>query len=298
MLEHHGRFEYSNITKRPTYEWPNGKRLAVYVAMNIEVFRFGKGKGAAIAPPDQANSHSVYSYRDYGNRVGFWRMMDMFREMDIPLEHQLNTAIYEHHPDIVERIREHGDEILGHGYTNSDEQGGLSEADERKLIQDCTARITKEEGQAPIGWMSPWLSNSNQSLDLLKEAGYHYVMDWTSDDQPVWAKTRSGKILLMPYPVETNDNRALVWYRYNSKEFTDLIIESFDEMLKQSKHQPLICPVSLHPFVVGRPYRMPELRRAFEHIQKHRDQIWLTRPADICRHIESLPKGTVPGDDY
>jgi hypothetical protein len=102
----------------------------------------------------------------------------------------------------------------------------------------------------------------------------------------------------MPYPVETNDNRALVWYRYNSKEFTDLIIESFDEMLKQSKHQPLVCPISLHPFVVGRPYRMPELRRAFEHIQKHRDQIWLTRPADICRHIESLPKGTVPGDGY
>ncbi len=298
MLEHHGRFEYSNITKRPTYEWPNGKRLAVYVAMNIEVFRFGKGKGAAIAPPDQANSHSVYSYRDYGNRVGFWRMMDMFREMDIPLEHQLNTAIYDHHPDIVERIREHGDEILGHGHTNSDEQGGLSEAEERKLIQDCTARITKEEGRAPAGWMSPWLSNSNQSLDLLSEAGYSYVMDWTSDDQPVWAKTRSGKILLMPYPVETNDNRALVWYRYSSKEFTDLIIDSFDEMLQQSKHQPLVCPISLHPFVVGRPYRMRELRRAFEHIQKYRDQIWLTRPGDICRHIQGLPKGTVPGDAY
>ncbi len=298
MLEHHGRFEYSNITKRPTYEWPNGKRLAVYVAMNIEVFRFGKGKGAAIAPPDQANSHSVYSYRDYGNRVGFWRMMDMFREMDIPLEHQLNTAIYDHHPDIVERIREHGDEILGHGHTNSDEQGGLSEAEERKLIQDCTARITKEEGRAPAGWMSPWLSNSNQSLDLLSEAGYSYVMDWTSDDQPVWAKTRSGKILLMPYPVETNDNRALVWYRYSSKEFTDLIIDSFDEMLQQSKHQPLVCPISLHPFVVGRPYRMRELRRAFEHIQKYRDQIWLTRPGDICRHIQGLPKGTVPGDSY
>jgi len=297
-LEHHGRFEYSNITKRPTYEWPNGKRLAVYVAMNIEVFRFGKGKGAAIAPPDQANSHSVYSYRDYGNRVGFWRMMDMFREMGIPLEHQLNTAIYEHHPDIVERIREHGDEILGHGYTNSDEQGGLPEAEEKKLIQECTALITKEEGKAPLGWMSPWLSNSNQSLDLLAEAGYRYVMDWTSDDQPVWAKTRSGKILLMPYPVETNDNRALVWYRYSSKEFTDLIIDSFDEMLAQSKHQPLVCPISLHPFVVGRPYRMRELRRAFEHIQKHRDQIWLTRPEEICRHIESLPKGTVPGDTY
>ncbi|GGE31964.1 polysaccharide deacetylase [Agaricicola taiwanensis] len=298
MLEHHGRFDYSNITKRPTYDWPGGKRLAVYVAMNIEVFRYGKGKGAAIAPPDQANSHSVYSYRDYGNRVGFWRLMDMFRDMDIPLEHQLNTAIYDHHPDIMERIREHGDEILGHGHTNSDEQGGLPENDERKLIEDCTRRIEKEEGKKPLGWMSPWLSNSERSLDLLQEAGYRYVMDWTSDDQPVWAKTRNGKILLMPYPVETNDNRGLVWYRYSSAEFTDMVIDSFDEMLEQSKDQPLVCPISLHPFVVGRPYRLRELRRAFEHILKHRDKIWLTRPGDICQHIESLPKGTVPGDQY
>lgn len=298
MIEHHGRFDYSNITKRPTYEWPGGKRLAVYVAMNIEVFRYGKGKGAAIAPPDQANSHSVYSFRDYGNRVGFWRMMDMFKELDIPAEHQLNTAVYDMHPDIMERIREHGDEILGHGITNSDEQGGLPEEEERKLIKEVTDRIEKEEGTRPTGWMSPWLSNSAHTLDLLQEAGYRYTMDWTSDDQPVWAKTRDGRILLMPYPVETNDNRGLIWYRYSSAEFTDMFIEGFDEMLKQSEDQPLVCPFSLHPFVIGRAYRLPQLRRALEHINKHRDKIWLTRPGDICRHIERLPKGTVPGDHY
>jgi peptidoglycan/xylan/chitin deacetylase (PgdA/CDA1 family) len=298
MLEHHGRFDYSNITTRPTYEWPNGKRLAVYVAMNIEVFRYGKGKGAAIAPPDQANSHSVYSFRDYGNRVGFWRMMDMFKELDIPAEHQINTAVYDHHPDIMERIRQHGDEILGHGISNSDEQGGLPEDEERRHIEECTSRIEKEEGARPTGWMSPWLSNSANTLDLLQEAGYRYTMDWTSDDQPVWAKTREGKILLMPYPVETNDNRGLIWYRYSSEEFTDMFIEGFDEMLRQSEHQPLVCPFSLHPFVIGRAYRLPQLRRALEHINKHRDKIWLTRPGDICRHIESLPKGTVPGDHY
>ncbi|MVW77986.1 polysaccharide deacetylase family protein [Bordetella sp. 02P26C-1] len=297
-LEHHGRYEYRNIDQRPTYEWPNGTRLAVFVAMNVEVFRFGKGKGAAIAPPDQAQSPSIYSYRDYGNRVGFWRLMDMFREMNIPLEHQLNTAAYDLHPDIVERIRAHGDEILGHGHTNSDEQAAVSVEEERALIEQCTARITKEEGHAPTGWMSPWFSNSDQTLDLLQEAGYKYVMDWTSDDQPIWAKTRNGKILLMPYPIESNDNRALVWFRYSSKEYADMLIDAFDEMLEQSKRQPLVCPIALHPFVVGRPYRLPQLRRVFEHIQKHRDQIWLTRPGDIYRHVASLPPGTVPGDQY
>jgi allantoinase len=297
-LEHHGRYAYQNINDRPTYEWPNGTRLAVYVAMNIEVFRFGKGKGAAIAPPDQALSPSIYSYRDYGNRVGFWRLMDMFRELEIPLEHQLNTAAYDLHPDIVQRIREHGDEILGHGHTNSDEQAALPGDGERELIRQCTDRITKEEGKAPLGWMSPWFSNSGETLDLLQEAGYGYVMDWTADDQPIWARTRNGKILLMPYPIEANDNRALVWFRYTSREFADMIVDGFEEMLKQSEHEPLVFPIALHPFAVGRPYRLPELRRAFEHILKYRDRIWLTRPGDIYRHVAGLPKGTVPGDHY
>lgn len=297
MLEDHGRYAYSSIDSRPVYDWPGGKRLAVYIAMNIEVFRYGKGKGAAIAPPDQANSHSVYSFRDYGNRVGFWRLMDLFDKLDLPVEHQLNTAIYDHCPDIMERIRARKDEILGHGITNSDEQGGLSEEEERRLIEHCTSAIEKHEGAKPTGWMSPWLSNSNNTLDLLQEAGYRYTMDWTMDDQPVWAKTRSGRILLMPYPIENNDNRALVWYRYSSAEFADMVIDTFDEMLEQSKDRPLVFPISLHPFLVGRPYRLRELRRALEHVANHRDKVWLTRPGNICRHIEGLPKGTVPGDD-
>ncbi len=105
MLKDHGRYPYSSLPSRPKYEWPNGTRVAVYVAMNIEAFSFGEGKGAAIAPPDQAHSHSVYSWRDYGNRVGFWRLMDMFDELGIPAEHQLNTAVYSACPDIPARIR-------------------------------------------------------------------------------------------------------------------------------------------------------------------------------------------------
>ena len=139
--------------------------------------------------------------------------------------------------------------------------------------------------------------SSPVSMDLLQEAGYRYVMDWTMDDQPVWLKTRKGKILSMPYPVEVNDNRALVWFRYSSEDFADMIVDQFDEMLEQSEGQPLVCPISLHPFSIGRPYRMRQFRRAMEHILKHRDRIWLTRPRDICAHIESLPPGIVPGSE-
>jgi peptidoglycan/xylan/chitin deacetylase (PgdA/CDA1 family) len=296
MLKTHGRYNYSSLPNRAQYEWPNGTKLAVYVAMNIEAFSYGEGKGAAIAPPEQAMSHSIYSWRDYGNRIGFWRLMDMFDDLKIPVQHQINTAIYDECPDIPERIRSRNDEFLGHGYTNSEEQGGLSEQKEKNLIDECTATITKHEGKAPTGWMSPWLSNSETTMDLLQEAGYRYVMDWTMDDQPVWIKTRGGKILSMPYPVEANDNRGIVWYRYTSSEFTDMLIDNFDEMLEQTQRDghPLVCPISLHPFVVGRPYRIRQLRRALEHILKYKDRIWLTRPGDICQHIENLPEGTVP----
>lgn len=295
MLRTHGRYTYSNITRRPDYTWPGGQRLAVYVAVNIEQFIYGEGKGAAIAPPDQATSHSIFSWRDYGNRVGIWRLFELFDALDIPLEAQMNTAIYEHCPDIPARLRARGDEIVGHGLTNSVEQGGLDETAEAALIRSVTETITQQEGQAPLGWMSPWLSNSEVTMDLLQEAGYGYVMDWTSDDQPIWLKTRQGRILSMPYPIECNDTRGIVWYRYTSNEFTDMLLDNFDEMLDQSACQPLVCPIALHPFVVGRPYRIRQLRRAFEHILRYRERIWLTRPRDIYAHIKSLPPGVVPG---
>jgi allantoinase len=297
MLPSHGRYRHSSIVSRPDYTWPGGQRLAVYVAVNIEAFGWGIGKGVAIAPPDQAQSHSIFSWRDYGNRVGIWRLFELFDALDVPIEAQMNVAVYEHFPEIAERLRKRGDEIVGHGVTNSEEQGHLREELEREMIARVTETIARHEGVRPAGWMSPWLSNSPVTLDLLKEAGYRYVMDWTMDDQPIWMRTRSGPILSMPYPIEVNDTRGVVWYHYTSGEFADLIEDQFDEMLEQSERQPLVCPVSLHPFVVGRPYRVRQLRRALEHIVRHRERIWLTRPGDICAHIERLPDGVVPGSE-
>ena len=115
MLPTHGRYDYSSITSRPDYSWPGNRRLAVYIALNIEAFGFGVGKGAAIAPPDQAQSHSVFSWRDYGNRVGIWRLFELLDELGLPAEAQMNAAIYDEAPDIPARLRARGDEILGHG---------------------------------------------------------------------------------------------------------------------------------------------------------------------------------------
>ena len=295
MLPTHGRYDFSAITKRPVYDWPGGKRIAVYVALNIEQFSWGEGKESAIAPAGQHAPQSVFSWRDYGNRVGFWRLMDMFDDLNIPVQAQLNTAVYDHCPEVVNRLRERGDEILGHGITNSVEQGVLPEEDERQLIETATKIIQTHEGAIPVGWMSPWLSESDVTLDLLKENGYRYVMDWACDDQPIWLKTRAGPILAMPYPIELNDNRSIIFHKYSAAEFADMIIANFDEMLEQSAHQPLVCAISLHPFCIGQPFRLRELRRAMRHIVNKRDEIWLTQPGEICAFVESLPPGTVPG---
>ncbi|MBT3373533.1 MAG: polysaccharide deacetylase family protein [Rhodospirillaceae bacterium] len=295
MLSHHGRYDFSPISQRPDYSWPEGKRLAVYIALNVEQFAWDKSVESAIAPSGMHNKQSVYSWRDYGNRVGFWRLMDLFDELDIPIQAQLNSSIYEHAPQVAERLRQRGDEFLGHGITNSEEQGGRSEDEERGLIKEVTDAIVEHEGEQPTGWMSPWLSQSETTLDLLSEAGYHYNMDWCCDDQPIWMKTRNGRILGMPYPVELNDNRAIVLHKMTPSQYADCIIDNFDEMLEQSVHQPLVFPISLHTFVVGQPFRIRQLRRALKYITDQRDKIWLTRPGDICRHIESLEPGIVPG---
>jgi peptidoglycan/xylan/chitin deacetylase (PgdA/CDA1 family) len=297
MLPTHGRYPYSNITTRPDYAWPGGKRLAVYVALNIEAFGFGVGKGAAIAPPDQAQSASVFSWRDYGNRVGIWRLFDLLDELGMPAEAQMNTEIYEMAPDIPERLRKRGDEILGHGITNSDEQGGLAEDQERKLIEHVTTTIEKREGKRPIGWMSPWLSNSATTMDLLQEAGYRYVMDWTMDDQPIWIRTRKGRILSMPYPIEVNDTRGIVWYHYTADEFAQMIVEQFDEMSAQCERHPLVMNVSVHTYIFGQPFRLRRLRAALQHcLQRGKaGRVWFTLPRDIARFCERLEPGIVPG---
>src|SRR5262249_44722229 len=112
---------------------------------------------------------------------------------------------------------------------------------------------------------------------------------------PIWLRTRKGRILALPYPIEVNDTRGIVWYRYSSAEFADAIVDQFDEMLEQSRRQPLVCPISLHPFVIGRPYRIRQLRRAFQHIPRHRDQSGPPRRGDTGAHVESLPPGPAPG---
>ncbi|HEX3863512.1 MAG TPA: polysaccharide deacetylase family protein [Stellaceae bacterium] len=294
-LPDHGRYDYVPITKRPVYDWPEGKRLAVYLCNNIEHFAFGRGTGTDSTGAMDNQSHRTHAWRDYGNRVGLWYYLDLLDEFGLPGAHNVNSAVLEYCPEIVERLTGRGDEYIGHGRTNSERQDILWEEDEARLIAEATAVVTRLSGAAPQGWLGPYLAQSGATLDLLKEAGYRYVMDWAHDDQPVWMRTRAGPILSVPYPIEINDLPAMIYRHHTGRQFARMIIDQFDEMLEQSAKYPLVFGIALHPFIIGQPFRLRAFRDAIRHITARADDIWLTTPGDIARYCETLPPGTLPG---
>jgi len=286
-LPSHGRFDYRPITQRPDYRWPNGARLAVYLGFNLEHFAFGEGMGAAIGPvmpePDVLN----YAWREYGNRVGAWRCLALFDHLAMPTAAIVNTALYDHCPELVQAFVARGDELVGHGHTNAERQSELGEDQERRLLQWCRDRMATRSGQNVQGWLSPWIAESRLTPDLLVDTGYRYTLNWCHDDQPVAMRTRSGQTLWsVPYPQELNDIPMIVGRKLDGSAFAQMIVDNFDEMLMQCQQQPLVMGVALHPYLMGQPYRLRHLRRALEHVARARDrgQVWIAAPGQICSH--------------
>ena len=282
MLRSHGRYEYSPIVTRPAGRWPNGQGLAVYVALNLEQYAWGEGLVEDLVPgipaPDVLNN----SWREYGNRVGAWRLLELLQSLALPVTLLVNSELYDACPQLVAAFRAQGAEVASHGRTNSEHQAGLDEAAEHALIAEVTKTIARHEGRPPAGWLSPWIAETERTPDLLQEAGYRYLLDWCSDDQPVWMRTRSGRILALPYPQELNDSAAIIGRHVGAREFADMIVDQFDEMVEQSTRTPLVMGIALHAMIAGQPFRLRALRSALRHIAERRDRCWLTTAGAIA----------------
>jgi allantoinase len=292
MLKRHNRYPYSALPRRPVYDWPNGRRLAVYIGLNLETFAFGEGMGATLAPklaePDVLN----YAWRDWGNRVGVWRLLELFDSLRLPVSALFNSEICDEAPELIAAFVGRGDEIVSHGRSNAERQGGLGEDAERSLIDDVTRRLEAATGRPPEGWLGPWISESEVTPDLLAEAGYRYLLDWAMDDQPIFLNARGGRrILAIPYPQELNDIPAVVARQATGAEFADMIVDTFDEMREQAATAPLVMGVALHPYIVGPPHRLRPLRRALKHIASRRDDVWFTTAGAIAAHVWSAHAG-------
>lgn len=287
-LREHDRYDYVPLPERPDFSWPGDKRLAVCICNNIEVFSFCDGLGSDSASTSAPQTSRNYAWRDYGNRVGQWYLFDLLDEMEFPASHNFNSLLFARCPQIAARIKQRSDEFIGHGRTNGERQDVLDENFERLLISESYASICENTGKPPAGWLGPYLAQTDVTLDLLREEGFSYVLDWPADDQPFWMRTRSGPILSVPYSIELNDSPTMVFRQQGAEQFEQMMIDQFDEMLLQSEKWPLCYTIVLHSFVIGHPYRLRALRRALQHIAQHRDEIWITTPGNVAKHYSGL----------
>jgi hypothetical protein len=201
LLPRHDRYDFVSLNERRDYCWPDGKRLAFLVTTNIEWFAFGAGLGNDPAKPGEPQTHRNYSWRDYGNRIGIWRLFDLLDELALPAGHCTNSLMYEYAPQITDAIRKRGDEVIAHGRSNAENLRGLWQPDEARILREVTVAIARHEGRAPAGWFGAGAYETAATPDLLQELGYRYLMDWPMDDQPVWMRTRG------PDPLDSLSHR-------------------------------------------------------------------------------------------
>jgi allantoinase len=270
----HDRFDYSPIIDRPRLSWPNDARVAVWVIPNIEHFLFDRPSTRLTnlpVNPDVLN----YSWRDYGVRVGIWRMMEVMERYGVKGTVALNSDVCARYPRIIEEGKKVGWEWMGHGNNNSTLFAGQSEAEERALIKDVVTTISKSVGKAPRGWLSPALSETMRTLDILAENGIEYVGNWVNDDQPYPMRVKKGSMIAMPYSVEINDIPALLDLHQSPETFGQMICDQFDVLYEDGAQSGRVMSICLHPFLVGYPHRSKYFAKALHHITS-RQEVWLT----------------------
>jgi peptidoglycan/xylan/chitin deacetylase (PgdA/CDA1 family) len=282
------RWTYSPLPQRPRGSWPNGSRLAVLVCVGVESYRFGEGFTEDVLPGTPAPDLVNTAWRDYGNRVGAFRLFDRLGALGIRPTVLLNTDVYTEAPDVLAAARAAGAEIVGHGRSNSDSLAGLGEDDERAYLTAVADAVRRHEGAPPGGWSSPWLAHTPNTIDLLAEVGYRYLLDLRLDDQPVWLSTRSGSLLAIPYAAELNDSSTMIGRSVPPDAFARMIEDEAAELHAASQDRPLVLSVVLHSFISGTPFRLRPVLQALEAVAAL-PGVWLTTPSEIHHAVLAAP---------
>lgn len=277
-------YDYSPITERE-YDLPEDNNVAFWVVPNIEHFDFENPRSLhqhIQGPPDVNN----YSWREYGTRVGVWRMMEVMDEHDVRGTVALNADVCDHEPEIVEAGVERDWEFMGHGETNDRPMTGLDEAEERAVIRRVRDRIEEATGEAPRGWLGPARAETFNTPRLLAEEGFEYTGDWVNDDQPYPMDVPGEEFYSLPYQTEISDLGLFTGYDMSGPEFEGAVRDQFDVLYEEGKEpgNAKVMAISLHPYLIGLPYRSKYLDRALEYITGHED-VWVTTGGEILDHF-------------
>src|SRR5438094_4534386 len=283
------RYEDTFIFERKPFTWPGGKPLAVWIIPNVEVWQFDSPAGAAISPnagnrvPDVIN----YAWRDYGMRVGLWRIADVLGEAGIRATVALNAYVCDVFPKAVEEMKRRGWELMGHGLTNSRDLAKLALDEEREVIQTTLRTIELATGKRPRGWLGPGLAETLNTLDLLAEEGVNYVGDWNNDDQPFGMKVKKGRLFAVPYGMDINDMSLINRLGYTGDQYLKALTDQFDTLYADSQKTARVMGIPLHPFLMGEPWRTPYLKKAIAYFKQH-DRVWFTTGSEIVDAFQQI----------
>lgn len=293
-MSEHGRFAYDPIGRRPPFRLPDDARVAVWITPNVEHFRYDR-PAISLTPITAAMQPDVlnYAWRDYGARVGIWRMMEIFEKHAIPATAALNSECCMQYPQIVEEGNRLGWEWMAHGRTNSEFLNSQPEDEERAIISEALETITEATGCKPVGWLGPALTESHVTLDLLAEAGIGYVADWCNDEQPYRMSTRAGPIVAMPYTLEVGDIPVFLEQGGTGEDFYRLIVDQFDMLYEDGATNPRVMSIAVHPFLTGHPFRARYFDRALAYMRE-RENVWFARGGEILDwYLEVSPPPAV-----
>ena len=284
MTREPGLYDYSPMLDRPKITWPNGARVAFWVAPNIEFYELDPPQNPGRRPWPKPHPDVVpHSHRDYGNRAGFWRMMGVMEEYGVRGSVSLNVAMCQHHPEIIEACSALDWEFFSHGVYNTRYTYTMTEAQERAMMEDVIKTIKDCTGQDTDGWLAPALSYTTNTFELLAEYGIKYTCDLFHDDQPQPVKTKSGRLISVPYSLEMNDTVVLSMMGKSSRHYTEILKANFDQLYEEGAENGQVMCIPLHPFLIGQPHRIGNFAEVLEYITGH-DKVWVTTGREIAAH--------------
>ncbi|KAB2807833.1 polysaccharide deacetylase family protein [Pimelobacter simplex] len=271
------RIDYSPITERPAWTLPDGKRMAVWVIVNVEEWSETEPMPRTVLTPPAGGVPTPdipnWCWHEYGNRVAFWRMLKVLDKHDITAALAINGQAVSTYPEITRAALDRGWEFVGHGFGQKNMQ---KVPDEAVDIERTVEAIRLATGSAPRGWLGPGLTETWETPDLLAEAGFDYVCDWVLDDQPVELRTKSEPIVSIPYTQECNDVAMMLIQHHPASEYLQRAVDQFDQLYLDSEDATRVMALVIHPYIMGVPHRLRYFDQALAHIRAHDDVAVMT----------------------